>query len=357
MIIKLADPPIKILQKWAYTLALTHGDQQSHSWFYSNFINLSANTGWRSGQDALYIDYWRGGCSDLKGNNPYIDSTMILHNFGLYHNFDSFCSIIESLNRQGYAIMLFVEESLLKHSVKSRFFPHHILINSVNPESQELTFYCFGKNHGLDEIGSFVFANDSYRNIYNAHIALTDHIRDGTIDDEASFVLKYNPTRSPRYKLDLKFILESMQNYISCQPGYGHHNFNTNNFVFGLSVYDEIIEHFQHVAELGFEKRWRQDYRHIYALYEYRSVMASRLQYLDSKIGSNSHSLLKSNLDLKNAIKPLLFACVNDKNLVVEKHLDNYIRSLNKLKLMDLEFSSKFVDFFSHFEGGALVSE
>jgi hypothetical protein len=282
------QPPIVALLSWAYTLAITHAYEETHDWFYTNFIQLSCNADYLETGHELRVDFWRGGHMEMTGNNPFLSMRAVGYDSFLpvlthEHGLESLASAIE----HGYYLMVFLDEAQLSYSTNfgsGVVFPHHTLLYGVDRDQEIFSALGFGRGERGKFFGKFGSHRVSFREVDAALTSLRAHIDAGRVHEQVTFFFKpfVRPDYAPSFQVDLVAVRAAIVDYLESTTLYGRYHCNSTKLRFGLGVYDELDRYFSRISE-GLPVTERYDMRHAHVLLEHKQVMHDRLLYLQRK--------------------------------------------------------------------------
>lgn len=338
-------PPAVGLLRWAYTLGISHTEPSTHDWFYSNFIQLTANSDFIERDTELFIDFWRGGRSELNCSNPFLDTRILdchMMKSGIFSDFhENICELIQ----KKYYPVLFIDESKISHSVfyGRQSFPHHILIHGFDRVNRTYKIAGFGVVNRERLITKFSHFTVSFSEMEESVTSLFNIVDSGAIHDQLFYFYKLNIDdqidHPHTYDLDLEFIAQSLSDYIDGRTQIGHENFNLKNDVFGVKIYEALDKYFA-ACEQGKQVRNRFDTRHIHIIEEHKRIMLARLRHLEEKFPHMNFEQEKNLLDkIISKLFMLKSQCAAHKNELNGVGLKIARKGLSELQDVDKNLS------------------
>lgn len=333
-------PPVVGLLRWAYTLGITHVAPSTHDWFYSNFIQLTANADFLERHTELFVDFWRGGQNELHSNNPYLSCRnldyQILERQFLPDLYKISCDFI----RDGYYPVYFVNEAVFPHSVAfgDEAFPHHVLIYGFDTARRVYQVAGIGFTTPARNLTRYATFEVSFDQMHAAMTSMAAIIRAGGCHDQGSYLLKLridDVIDYPHgYPLNLAFICDSLDDYLKGEAGYGRHNFNLAHQVFGLDVYAVMDQYLQAASTQRLHKRF--DTRHVHLLGEHKKVMLERLAYLEARLPQLDLSAERRQLEvLISQLNKIKMQCLIDIHELHGSRIESTRAALRAIALLD----------------------
>lgn len=264
-------PPIIGYTIHAYPLSIILNYNKCLPWFYSNYIQLLCNTEFKGN----FFDFFTL-CCILEGN-PWIDSIYpgipwinrnSIEGYVIDQcNLDIHDLIINSINQSNY-IVTFLDEFFTPNRTdyQRKHFFHENLIYGYN--LKEKTYDILGFN----DLRNFDKSKISFQ-------ALEQSVKSGIVN------LSYNPikllkVRSDfKYELDLELIRDLLLDYLNSNNSSRKLKMiknPTENCVYGIKVYNEIVNYFQ----LFKNNSVQFDFRHLHILWEHKKCMLLRVKFI-----------------------------------------------------------------------------
>ncbi len=283
-------PPLLGFLSWAYTLAITHAHEETHDWFYTNFVLLSCNTDYLEPRRFATLDFWRGGQNEMLENNPFLHCRAIGYEpFFSLRDPNRLISDLRLAIDEDFYPMVFLDETLLEFSTThgtNRFYPHHVLLYGYDPEQETFDALGFGRHCQGDIFGKFGPQRVSAAEIIAAVDSMRIGLKEGRIYEQLTFFLKLKKLAPdpfpPSYAFDLDLLRRTIIDYLEGQSYCGRSNRNMENTLIGLKVYDELDRYF-HLVEQRRMDADREDVRHLHILEDHKRIMVERVRYLARK--------------------------------------------------------------------------
>lgn len=250
----------------AYPLSIVMQHSQSEAWFYSNYIQLICAGNFPEGK---FFSFYTSNLPwyDFFMSCPLINYQKINQRFVEKYIGGIIGFICDSIDQNQY-IHLYVDESYIAHkkAYKNNALPHEMLIFGYNKET--LKFHVSGYNSNVI-FGEYEVDFEEFLLAFNNC--------DKTKNREYLCLLSYNEEHN--YHFDLNLVIRSLKELrFSLNSSYHYRSMSTpSNWIFGLSIYDHIIKYLDNQISVLKE---RIDFRIFHTMWEHKSVMLSRLDYL-----------------------------------------------------------------------------
>lgn len=286
----------------AYPLSIVMQHKQSEDWFYSNYIQLICAGNFPEGK---FFSFYTSNLPwyDFFMSCPLITYQKINQRFLEKYMGGIISFICDSIDQNQY-IHLYVDESYIAHkkAYKKYALPHEMLIFGYNKET--LKFYVSGYDSNVI-FGEYEVGFEELLVAFNNC--------DKTKNREYVSLLSYNEEHS--YHFDLKLIIRSLKELrFSLNSSYHYRSMSTpSGWIFGLSIYDHIIEYLSNQVSTLREKI---DIRIFHTLWEHKLVMLNRLNYLkEHHYLDDADELIKIYSEIESDLKILRnLAIIYNKN-------------------------------------------
>lgn len=251
-------------------------DDGLYPWFYQHFVQLYTST---DEMGNLWADY-------LEKRDFYKD---IAENFiydckSLSDEKDILGFIINKIN-SGYYVIMFVDEYYLprKSSYMSNHFMHQLMIYGYNNDTSIF------KTIGFDEKKEFRNDDYTYEQIQQAYELGKNYYESSPVwvlNETVEIIRLKDITNS--YKFDMGLFLNELNTYLSGQGEYSKirpNNLKTNGTraSFNFKIFDELDFHLNNLIK----GKCTMDYRFMHLLFEHKSIMHKRLEYIASSYKSS----------------------------------------------------------------------
>ncbi len=271
-------------------------DDSLYSWFYQHFVQLYTLT---DGNGNLWVDY----LEQLDFYRDVADGKIYQ-----YESMSEEKNIVEyiiSKISKGCYVLIFVDEYYLpqKASYMSKHFLHQIMVYGYNNQTETFMTVAF------NDKGVFASNEYSYK-IFNQAYEL------GKENYESSpvWVLNENVViirlkdNVKTYKFNLDLFLEELKIYLSGDGNYSMirpNNLETNGrqASFNFQVHDELILHLNNLIQ----GKSTMDFRYMHLLFEHKSIMHKRLEYIVSHFNSGE-KLVQLIKEYSEVVKKALYA-------------------------------------------------
>ncbi len=264
-------PPIIGYTIHAYPLSIIFNYNETLPWFLSNYIQLVCDTCFKG----VFFDFSVLPCI-LEGSkwidsvypgNPWLKRNSIEGYLLRNYNIEINDFVIESINQNNY-VVLHLDEYYIPdtRSYKNRTFYHENLVYGY--DLKDKTYNVLGFN-GKGIFGNIRVSFDSFEEGVKSNFL---YCPNGQIK-----LLSYNEEYS--YEMDLVLIRDQLTDFLDSQ--HTDNNYRTfrnpsHNFVYGLAVYDGLIEYFRLLSE----SKVYYDIRPLHILWEHKKCMLLRMEYL-----------------------------------------------------------------------------
>ncbi len=311
--------------QWHATLfSILSDDDNAKKWIFSNYIQLRCYniTEIFTGDDMLLADIMPGS-SSLK-ECPYLLSSLMTNEM-----IKSYCGniidfIIKTIDLNGYVYGVFDEAKILCDTEVDYKFPHELFIYGYDMD-QEIFYvgdFTFKDHYSFNTV-SF----EDIRRGYDDIAASDDHMfKDDYKGMRGLYVITKN-TDAQYYDIDLKFIRDTISEYLNSVDTKDHFRMMRNRFndtTFGVNVYDRVLERIE--KQLS-EEEPDFDIRALHLMYDHKVLMYERIKYLmQNDYIEYDESLLK-NYEL--VVKNMLTA----RNLLIKISINDDVSQVNKFKM------------------------
>ncbi len=268
----LADPPIKGLLRWPYTLSITHQHEKTWPWFYCNFIQLWSTQDFMEGRE-LFFDFFRGNNNELYYNNPFLLACAL--------NFDTMSflnegNLIDYFTEQmccGYYPVVFIDESRISYSPVhgGAPFPHHLMLYGFHRQDRMFDVGMYDKRwmYGMTRV--------SFEEFVEAFFSMKKETKGTSAVYERTFLYKFNEVAE--FAFDKTAVINEIRDYLNCETGLNRINFNPPPEVYGLEVYRCLSGYYQALKDKYPSLNMRGVTRHLNTLGEHKRGIIERIRY------------------------------------------------------------------------------
>jgi hypothetical protein len=274
MELEIYQPPIVCYLHHAYPLTAVMSHKDFDSWFFSNYIQLE----YRLGDDSLnFFTYVICGNSIFI---PLIDYKVLDLEFISKIN-TSIIDFIKSSIEIGYYVTTYLDEFFIpeREAYKKIHFRHEIMIYGFDSDKKIL------KVIGYNNEKTYATSSVSFSEFEDAYL--------NSIDKKNDLILlkaKDNSSYQPSYEFDIENVKNLLYDYLYSKNSSARLRSignPTNNFVYGVSVYNQLIKYYLSIIE---DDKKVCDIRHLHLLYEHKKTMVSRIKYLIAENYINSEN-------------------------------------------------------------------
>ncbi|WP_253735909.1 hypothetical protein [Paenibacillus sp. FJAT-26967] len=268
-----STPPLKGFLRWAYTLSITSSYSQTLPWYYSNFIQLSCTKRFLEDGIQCFVDFHRGQPNELNFNNPFLITCCVNYSILSNLSLDSLIEFFVHQIRNEYYCIVFLDESRL--SVSASFeqepFPHHLFLYGYDTDERVFHASMFDKT-GVYRNLTITF--DEFRNAIQSMRTLLENNETG---DHHTYLYQF---KDGIYKFDHTAVKDQLKDYLNSENHINRINFNGQNLVYGLEIYDYLKLYYEAVRDGNPSLVWQNDIRHLHVLWEHKMVMSERISYM-----------------------------------------------------------------------------
>ena len=318
----------------AYLLSIIGDKPDEYAWIMNNFANLRYNP------HIKYDDFYR---NDMWYNCYHITESKFTKGFIDLFASDSF-ELIKRMIDDGYYIYMFLNRKYIPNYNKPEYDIRH------NPLI-----------YGYDIDNNLIYIADFFRGqSFNFETCSIDDFRKSypyTDDEEDFYIYVWNRAIKKKEEYNFKFNIEDLiiklSDYIKSTDLNASHyyTFDTNdveeveymhieggyNYVYGVDVYDVIAEDLI---------KNKISHRPLHLLYEHKSIMCRRIDYLmqnnflnkGTKLQDNYEEIKEDCLLLRN-----LFLKYRMSNSLTEEHRKKIAAELLQLKSRDIKLTRKLI--------------
>ncbi len=277
----ITESPICGLQYLAYPLVISL-KYDNYPWFFNNYIQLEA-------PKEAFLDSW--GCNvTFSGgwfqNVPCIEY-QIIKRVDFLNNSQGIVSQINNFLAKDWYIYSIFDEFFVpdRISYRSKHNLHDFLLFGTDLTEEYYTILGYGKNSILDE------STISFRGFVDAF--------ESQFNDSINDVNIYRINKTYKSEFNLKQVYELLCEYLKSQSSSHLYKYNVpfnDSKIYGFEVYDFVIRYFQSLAQ----DAENSDIRPLCILYEHKSCMVMRLEYMLKNSHINiSQDLLDMFIEIK----------------------------------------------------------
>ncbi|TVX93391.1 hypothetical protein [Paenibacillus agilis] len=272
------NPPLKGFLRWAYTLSITSGHEESMPWYYSNFIQWSCTSKILDGDRQFYVDFFRGKPNELNFNNPFLLTCSV--NYSILDSLavDAWPKFFADQIRNGYYCVVFLDESKLSTAAcyQKHHFPHHLFIYGFDWDQRIFYVSMFDNKE--------VYRNlqISFQEFQDAIHSMRHLLKEKYTDDHHTYFYKYEP-HFP-YPFDTTSVIDQLQDYLDGETHLNRINYiYDNEQAFGIKVYDYLQMYFDAAEKNDPRLKDRNDLRNLHVIWEHKKMMSDRIGYMVEK--------------------------------------------------------------------------
>ncbi len=309
MKLELNQPPINCYLHHAYPLTVAMSHKDFNSWFFSNYIQLQIDVKY------YFLNFFTYPICGNSILSPIIDYKILDLEFIYKTNINIIDFIKNSLNL-GYYVMTYTDEFFIPYRVSytKKHFRHEIMIYGYDLNNSQ--FYVIGYN----DTGTYYPTCVSFSEFENSFLNSIKKTNDLIL-----MKAKDSESYRPSYEFDMENVRNLLSDYLlSKNTSFNYRTLgNPNDFVYGISIYDQLIKYYENILVNGSEEG---DIRHFHLLYEHKKTMVSRLEYFVEKkyIDNNNTNLITSFYKLENEAR-------NNRNILIKYNITKNKNKLNTL--------------------------
>ncbi len=308
-ILPVSYPMITSWQWHATLFSILSDNEQARKWIFSNYVQLrcyNIEEIW-TGEEILLADMMPGS-SSMK-ECPYLLFSLLTK-----EQVESYCGdiinfIIKTIDLNGYVYGVFDEAQILCSSGADYKFPHELFIYGYDMDKKvfHVGDFTFGQHYSYSTV-----TFDELKEGYEIITASEDHVfKDDYKGRRGLYVIQKN-TEDAYYELDVKYIKDTMKEYLNADDTKNHFRMMRNRFVdtvFGVNVYDAVLE--QTKKQLSKEEP-DFDIRPLHVVYDHKVLMGERLKYMMDK------GYLAYDADVLDDYQSVINTCLTARNLLLK---------------------------------------
>ena len=329
------EPPITSYAHLANYISILWTSEKSLPWFSDHYIQIVANA------DAKYD--WFTFYDALVTNNIFsyqycpfseqfrIDRRDVENNLG----FECFTDMIEHYIDKGFYIQSALNQFYLKCSENFKKY------DNIHPA------FIYGYNNTTKEIHIADFYNSKYSHQTVSYDEINDSYSQFPFKSDApkwfyatSFI-KYNDYN---YEINRDLLKLSINDYLHSRDSFNKYRYSFNYYdkkmYYGLDCYNLLIEHCENARE-------QLDIRPFHLLYDHKTAMKIRLNYLNQKniLSTKNFESISAQCDEMLNMTLILRNLVLKYNVTLSKSLlEKIIISCQDLKEYDLRFTEALLE-------------
>lgn len=269
---------------------------------------------------------------------------MQLFEYNTYNLNDVDLQNIDELFRReisrGYYVFTYIDEALIYNCKDNA---HDVIIIGYDEESECFIIVGYYDNR-------YKKIEISYEILKNAFV---EGVKIGALSK--NFIgAEYIKTARPKfdinstYKIRIERLITGCEEYVnSINTGLKNANGNHNHFmyegkgsVWGINVYECIVEHINKCIEKDFSL----DYRKIHIIYEYRLMMERRLRYLEQLFMPDFSALIKKNEEMLLLSNNMRFIAMKYKITHQKELLISIKKRIIEIREDDVVFTKQFIE-------------
>ncbi|NOU64065.1 hypothetical protein GC096_08515 [Paenibacillus sp. LMG 31461] len=321
------EPLLSTCPDEANLLSILLNYEESHTWVYTNFIQLQFITRNYNGTSFPIKHY----SPVLKKVCPYVIiqsiDKKVIDTYFTENKFSDF--VIKAINDDQYV------QTCLNHT--------HISSSDFN-QSHAVFIYGYDKNtetflvadNGFGE-GQFATSTCTFEELNKAYYEMNARY-DVNIQMGGKVELFLYNKKAPRFLLNLSAIRDQINDYLFSLNSDSRINTFSCNEIYGICIYDKLL---QHVEQVKAQNTWSH-YRPFHMLMEHKSLMVHRLTYLRDHHGvSNLDAIIDGYKELHKICKINVAYNLKYEFTKTSLNLDRIIKNLtsimeNEKKLLEL---------------------
>ena len=315
-----------MITSWTWHSALfsiLSNDENAKKWIFSNYIQLRCYNIQEifTGDDMLLADIMPGS-SSLK-ECPYLITSIMTNQQIRSYTGNIIDFIIKTLDIGGYVYGVFDEARILSEYDVDYKFPHELFIYGYNLDEE--VFY----------VGDFTFKDHysystvSFKDIekgYDVISAPEDHMFKDDYKGTRGLYVIFKNTDTPYYEVDLRFIRDTLREYLNSVDSKDHFRMMRNRFTdttFGINVYDRVLNR---IIEQTSKDEPDFDIRALHLMYDHKVLMFERIKYL------MANGYLKYNEDIIRSYGVVVKNMLTARNLLIKISLNDNVAEAVKFK-------------------------
>ena len=310
--------------QWHATLfSILSNDDNAKKWIFSNYIQLRCYNIQEifTGDEMLLADIMPGSSSLTEC--PYLITSIMTNKQIESYTGNILDFIIKTIDLDGYVYGVFDEAKIISDFDTEYKFPHELFIYGYNLDEE--IFY----------VGDFTFKDHySYNTVsfkdvekgYEVISAPDDHMFKDDYKGTRGLYVIFKNTDTPYYEIDLRFIRDTLREYLNSVDTKDHYRMMRNRFndmTFSINVYDRVLERIKYQMSLP-EPDF--DIRALHLMYDHKVLMFERIRYLMAQ----GH--LKYNEDLILGYKTVVRNMLTARNLLIKISINGNISESEKIK-------------------------
>lgn len=324
----LGEPPIKCFLYDAYPLSILSVKEDYKPWLYSNYIQLCCNNKiYNNG--IPFLEFFE---SNLELQNPFLRTQSLAWGSFVKNNINIIDYIITGIN-DGYYFYSFADEYYIPNRLfyGKHHFIHDIFVFGYDDEKKELQIL------GYDDKEQFATSTVNYSAFQDAFLSKADNQRQ--LWNDRIYLFRYND--AVKYRFDRQAVIELTEDYLNSSntdARYRYYHNPTNEKVFGIKIYDSLINYYQLLTAGQVE----YDVRIPFLLWEHKKCMKDRLDYL-IKVENyqNLDDCYEAYKKLETEAKTLLSIMLVYKYKKNSSYLSKIIAILQQIRAEEIEILKK----------------
>lgn len=291
-ILKLGESPLKCYPNYASIFSIIGAENDDYlPWVYNYFIQLIVpnNHDW-----GMRMDF---APPQIISNLPWLNYNKI-DRYIIDSKWEYIIDFIrDTINNDRYIFGLFDVSKIDQYNRKSPS-PHEVLIFGFDDDKQEIYF---ADNYSQ---GKYMQGTTNYNNVINAYLGMNNEELKDWFEGIYLFNCRkvfdygmYQFSNRYYYKFDIKLYVDLINDYLKGKNTYLRwttppaliNYAKADNNVWGINIYDYIIEHLAMIQQGNAENDWRA----LYVLYEHKMLIQKTLRFLQVK----NHLIVNKNLE------------------------------------------------------------
>lgn len=290
----------------AYFLSIILGYDNLKNWFYENYVQLYFNGDKfvrNTGIPEYFLDFYGGWTEPRK----FFDSESY---YRREINPSEIISLVKEKIGNDCYVYTYVDEFITKENVNVHN-AHDILVYGYNDEKQEFMVLGFDDKNNFN---SYKISYDNFERGYASGVE-NSQVSDMYQGKNYFFTMKMNVNEDYQYDFHVEIFLNYLKEYVNCiNTGMKCEDpngdmYKCDSIKYGIQVYDELLP----IMEKIIEKKEIIDYRVFHTLYEHKTLMHKRLQYMANIIPIDNKAkedILNQSQNLAGIAQELRLNCI-----------------------------------------------
>ncbi|WHX49348.1 hypothetical protein QNH46_01245 [Paenibacillus woosongensis] len=310
MKLSLGDSPVIGYQHHAYRLSIMAQHTDFFNWFYCNYIQLVLV----KRPYTPVLDFYEFQKSSPLLGEMYIPKSLIT-------KYTPLIPFLKDRLEEGKYIITFANEYYVPNRLnyQRRHNAHDIFLYGFDPQRDEFHIAGFNEN--------FLYNSGEVSSALMEKALLQFDQSKGDLIEWADGMHFLDLKHSNTFTFDKRIMLEQMEEYLYSRNSSDRFRMYANSAenVFGLAVYDEVIDYLHNL------RSHVTDVRIFHILYEHKKVMHARLRFLVENKG------VQLSLEHIDRYEQLAKQCLVLRNLCLRLHISKQLEVVERMiKLLDI---------------------